>query len=70
MAVKLGETDSSALLELLQEQNQGYYYYWYTTENKDVAALAKAYEAERQYDFAAKMAKANKQEKYPYLYEF
>lgn len=70
VAAKLGDTDSNARLEFLREQNSGYYYYLYTSENKDVAALADAYKQERQYVFAAEKAAANKQEKYPDAYEF
>ena len=70
MAAKFGDIDSSAMLELLKEQNSGYYYYLYATDNRDVAALAKAYENERQYAFAAEMAAINKQEKYPDVYAF
>ncbi len=70
MAAKLGDTDSIAMLELLKEQNSGYYYYLYATDNRDVAALAKAYENERQYAFTAEMAAVNKQEKYPDVYAF
>lgn len=70
IAAKLGDTGSSAMLELLKEQNSGYTYYLYATGKKDNAALAKAYEKEQQYHFAVAMAAANKQEKYPYIYEF
>ncbi len=70
LAVKLGDTDSSAMHALLEEQQRAYWHYLYSAENKDVKALAQAYEDERQYDYAAKIAEANKQKKYPDLYEF
>ncbi len=72
LAVRLGDTDASsnAMLELLQEQNSGYYHYLIINETKDMKALAKAYEQERQYEYAAKIAEANKQKQYPDIYAF
>ena len=72
LAVKLGDSDSNsnALHTLLEEQQRAYGYYLYSIENKDIKALAKSYEDERQYVYAAKIAEAHKQKKYPYMYEF
>ena len=70
LAVKLGDSDANAMHTLLLEQQRAYGHYLYAVESKDVRGLAKAYEAERQYDYAVKIAKANKQKKYPAVYEF
>jgi hypothetical protein len=70
LAVELGDSNSNAMLELLEEQQQAYGYYLYSVENKDIKALAKAYQDKRQYEYAAKIAEANKQKEYPYMYAF
>jgi hypothetical protein len=55
---------------LLEEQQQAYWHYIYSVENKDIKALANAYQDKRQYEYATKIAKATKQEKYPDVYAF
>lgn len=70
LAVRLDDADSTAMHALLEEQQRAYWHYLYSAENKDVKALAQAYQDGRQYQYAAKIAEANKQEKYPDVYEF